>query len=329
MTVRVTEERFKLPMTASTFSGGGDMNANVAEASAGSNPPLGGSDRLAFRTALLNSSLMDAENTGRGPDASRPGGMQSRWRIHLSLLTLYPLSVGLLAALGSSNREGPMLRPDVPVLCSAVLAEMGVFGFFFVLAWLASRVTAEQLFLRSWNGVRALWRGLVWSVGLRLVVSAVVGGLAVIGLIVGDSNQEFLRELRPQHEELVDAQALTTNPAYLVLNLTVVSFLLAGFREELWRAGMLAGFAVLFPQSFATMRGKAIAIGLTAVVFGLGHLMQGWGGVAMTTVLGVGLGVIMLRYRSLWDPALAHGCFNATTFAMLYFLAKYRPEILL
>jgi membrane protease YdiL (CAAX protease family) len=271
---------------------------------------------------------METEHPIDAIDAGGPAESRRRWWPHLILLTLYPLGVGVLGALGSADRQGPLLKADIPVLLVALVVEMVVFGFVFLLAWLASRVTAEELLLTTWHGARACWRGLAYSVALRLLITVLASVAAMIALAVSGGDQDLARTFRPQHEQLVDARALTTHPAYFLLNLTVVSFLLGGLREEVWRAGMLAGWAGLFPRSFATVRGKALAISLAAVVFGLGHLMQGWGGVAMTTVLGMGLGVILVRHRSVWEAALAHGFFNATTFVLLYFLVKYRPEFL-
>jgi len=60
-----------------------------------------------------------------------------------------------------------------------------------------------------------------------------------------------------------------------------------------------------------------IAVVLAAVVFGLGHWPQGLAGVALTGTLGLGLGAILLYHRSLWVAVLAHGFFDATSFALL------------
>jgi membrane protease YdiL (CAAX protease family) len=68
------------------------------------------------------------------------------------------------------------------------------------------------------------------------------------------------------------------------------------------------------------------AVTIAALVFGLGHLPQGWGGVAVTAAMGLGLGLIMVLHRSIWEAVLAHGFFNATTFGLLYLLAKFFPE---
>ncbi|MDB6109069.1 MAG: Abortive infection protein, partial [Pedosphaera sp.] len=67
---------------------------------------------------------------------------------------------------------------------------------------------------------------------------------------------------------------------------------------------------------------------VAAVIFGLGHTAQGWSGVAITAFLGLGLGAIMLRHRSIWEAVIAHGFFDAGTFALLYCIAKFHPELL-
>jgi membrane protease YdiL (CAAX protease family) len=136
-----------------------------------------------------------------------------------------------------------------------------------------------------------------------------------------------VEHLRPEIENVVDARALE-DPLYFALSLTLISFVVAGLREELWRAGMLAGLNALFPQLFNTPAGRWAAAGIAAVVFGIGHLTQGFGGVLMTAILGLGLGLIMMRHRSIWDAVFAHGFFNATTFAMLQWMARNHPEML-
>jgi len=107
---------------------------------------------------------------------------------------------------------------------------------------------------------------------------------------------------------------------------TLVSFVLAGFTEELWRVGVLAALAALFPRLFESLRGKAVAVAMVAIVFGLGHLSQGWGGVVTTTVLGIGLGAIILFHGSVWDAVIAHGCLDASTFVLLFLLFRFFPD---
>ena len=206
--------------------------------------------------------------------------------------------------------------------------ELIAFGFIFGLAWLASRASADQLFLTWRGGWRPLWRGFLYAIGLRLLIALMLLVLGFVAAALWGSSEDLMSKLQPKMEQLIDTEALTKDPIYLWLNLTFVSFVVAGLREELWRAGMLAGLLALFPGRFDGTAGKMMAVGLVALVFGLGHLVQGWGGVTMTTVLGAGLGIIMILHRSIWEAVLAHGFFDAGSFALLYLLARFRPDLL-
>jgi membrane protease YdiL (CAAX protease family) len=199
--------------------------------------------------------------------------------------------------------------------------ELGVFGVLFAGAWLASRANRDELLLR--------WRGRWWlvplaigySVALRLgllVLAVIVTVVLVLTNVVSlDHLQHVAKANRPDVEALVDVSALRHNPAYLWLTLTLVSFVVAGFREELWRSGFLAGLRRLWPGAFGSIKGQLVAVSLAAVIFGLGHLTQGALASVMAGLLGLGLGVIMVLHRSIWPAVIAHGMFDATTFALL------------
>ena len=60
-----------------------------------------------------------------------------------------------------------------------------------------------------------------------------------------------------------------------------------------------------------------LVAGLAAVIFGLGHLPQGVGGVILTGVVGFILALVMMGHRSLWAAVIAHGFFDASTFVLL------------
>lgn len=250
------------------------------------------------------------------------------WVSHLILLGLYPLSIGLISAMQSDASAGAAIPSDPWQLVLMTLEQLGLFFVIFALAWAASRATADELMIKWRGGWHPWWRGLVYSIALRfmilvLAVIAVLFCMAVLGW-----DKDTLQQLRPQIENVVDPEALAANPFLLFLNLTLVSFVLAGFREELWRAGMLAALAALFPRFYKTIWGKGAAILLVAIIFGLGHLPQGWGGVVLTAALGMGLGVIMVFHHSMWDAVLAHGFFNATSFMALYFIAPYFQKLI-
>jgi len=168
-------------------------------------------------------------------------------------------------------------------------------------------------------------RGFVYSIALRASLFVLMAAIAVAAYLATGGKSQLASQLQPDTEHLVNAKALVENPAYFFLNVTFVSFVFAGFREELWRAGMLAGFNALLPGGLSRPGAKWLAIGFTAIVFGLGHLPQGWGGVLLTGALGLGLGMIIVRHRSIWEAALAHGFFDATTFVLLYVVARFQP----
>lgn len=250
------------------------------------------------------------------------------WAVHLALLTSYPLVLGVVSFFATPNTDQPVIPTELLSFLGMMSFELLAFGFIFGLAWLASRASAEALFL-TWNGGwRPVWRGFLYAIGLRLLIALVFLFVGFVATALLGSSDDLMKKLQPETEQLVNAQALAKDPVYLWLNLTFVSFVVAGLREELWRAGMLAGLFALFPRRFGGTAGKVVAVSLVALAFGLGHLVQGWGGVTMTTILGVGLGSIIILHRSIWEAVLAHGFFDATTFTLLYILARFRPDLL-
>lgn len=251
-----------------------------------------------------------------------------RWWIHFLILAIYPISLSLLSLSFKTKEEGPALKANIAHLGLLMLDGAIVFGLFFLVAWIASRATKDQLLLRSPSVTRSIAFGFVWSIALRVLVMIFVVILVIIAAAAGGASESDLKSLRPRVEILVDVQALVDDPIYLGINLTAISFVLAGFREELWRSGVLAGFTALFPGLTSTWRGKGLAIAFTALLFGLGHLPQGIGAVVLTMILGIGLGWIMLWRRSIWEAVFAHGFFDATTFFMLYLLQRNFPDML-
>ena len=126
---------------------------------------------------------------------------------------------------------------------------------------------------------------------------------------------------------VVDVAAMRNNPVYFWLTMTVVSFVLGGLREELWRSGVLAGMKALWPQHFGTRSGQVLAVIICAIIFGLGHLYLGWLAVCGAGFLGVGLGLIMIFHGSIWPAVIAHGLFDATSFAMFSWVVSHSTKI--
>ena len=253
---------------------------------------------------------------------------KARWWTHLVLLASYPLAIGLMSfyAADSIDVSEAALSADPFVLLVQIAEQLGFFFVLFGLAWLASRATGTQLLLGWKGGIGPILRGLAYSIGLRLAIGILAVCAVVVGMMLGGLDEETIQELRPKVERTIDIEAIETSPLYLFINVTLVSFVFAGLREELWRAGVLAGLGALFPRLFDSVVGKLGAVAIVAVIFGLGHFSQGWGGVALTTGLGVGLGAIMVFHKSIWDAVLAHGFFNASSFVLMHLLVKFFPE---
>jgi len=246
-----------------------------------------------------------------------------RWAVHLFLLAGYVLGIGLIGAKSHNDLDTEVVLPgSLAALMKLCAYEMVFFVSIFALALVFSRARAKELFLEWRGGFRPIFWGGVYSIGLRLGVMILMAIL--LAPVIATKGTKSVEGMRPKIEKVIDMEAIK-DPAYLIFTLTVVSFVVAGLREELWRAAMIAGLTGMAPGIFASKRGQYGAVLIAGVIFGLGHLPQGWGGVFLTSLLGFGLGGIMVWRKSIWEAAIAHGFFDATSFAALFLVAKYAP----
>lgn len=246
-----------------------------------------------------------------------------RWRLW-ALVVPYPLILGLVGA-SKPEDQGPVLTGGWKNLLIVCSVELALFGALLGLGCWLARSTRDDLLLRVRNLRTLAPLGIGYSIALRLglgIVGAIV--VAIIVITQGLSQQaleELMKKNGPQVEKLVNIQALTEDPVYYWLTLTFVSFVVAGLREELWRAASLSALRRLWPQGFASTRGTYVAVALTSILFGIGHLPMGWIAVGGTAFLGMALGSIMVFHRSVWPAVIAHGMFDATSFALLPLVA--------
>jgi membrane protease YdiL (CAAX protease family) len=242
------------------------------------------------------------------------------WWIHWLLMAALPIAVVFLG-MGRGPFHGPALTHSVRGLLYVCSIQVAIFGILFLLAWVASRASGEQLLLGWRPGWWVVPLGLGYSFALRLALLAlgliVVAVLLLTQILSSKELEHFSRSNAPDVQALVDVSALRHNPVYLLLTLTVVSFVLAGLREELWRSAFLAGFRRLWPRFFSGHSGEMKAIVLAAMLFGAAHAIQGPLAVVMTAFLGVGLGAIMVFHRSIWPAVFAHGFFDAASIAAI------------
>jgi membrane protease YdiL (CAAX protease family) len=64
---------------------------------------------------------------------------------------------------------------------------------------------------------------------------------------------------------------------------------------------------------------------LSSFLFGLGHLYQGWIGVMQTTLFGIVLATLTVRWSTLWPAIFAHAILNTFSLVMLERIAGQAP----
>ena len=264
------------------------------------------------------------------PPAAAPVVAAWRWWVHLVVIGVYPLLIGVIALWRHGGGGPPALPTRTPVLLLVCAVELAVFAVFFGGAWLASRATREELRLR-WRGrVRPVLLGVVYSGAIRLGLAVVAIAAAVVLLLTqvmtAADLQSFVGAHGPHVETLVDTAALRNNPVYFWIMVTFVSFVVAGLREELWRSAFLAGMGGVFPAMKTRRGARVAAVAVAAVIFGLGHLPMGGMAVVLTGLIGLLLGLIMLWHGSVWEAVIAHGMFDATSFALIPWALERLPK---
>ncbi len=236
----------------------------------------------------------------------------------LLLLGGYILSI--LIAHGSHPQKGPALPGTTGELGAVLAVDFFIFAVVMALAVWLGRPSWKDLYANHAPSPLRWLLGLLWSVTIRFGLGGVVVVVAAVWqLFRGNTGTAALEEFQPKVENLLPLQALK-DPIYLLVVCTGVSFVVAGLREELWRAGVIFAMASLLPKGMSRRARELTAVVLAAFVFGAGHLVQGVGGMVLAGILGLLLGLIMVWRRSFWEAVLAHGFFDATTFLMLRLL---------
>jgi membrane protease YdiL (CAAX protease family) len=167
--------------------------------------------------------------------------------------------------------------------------------------------------------VGALLVGLAWyaevppdALGIDDPAGAVLPGAALgIGLYAANEAGVWLagRFEIESDESLRELLAPETPGGWAVLLLVVLP-LVAGVEELLFRGALVGALAVGFSIS------PWLLAVLSSIAFGLGHGLQGPGGVLVTGVLGFALAAAFLLTGSLWVVIIAHYLVNALEFVV-------------
>jgi len=242
-----------------------------------------------------------------------------RWWIHLILIGGY-FAAAIPFALSQTPRRPALLSSPRGLLIVCAI-QIALFSIVFGLGWLASRASAEELLLKWRPKWWVIPLGISYSIAIRLIVALVLFVIVAIligtGLLARESVPAFAADSRTAAERIVDISAMQHNRTYFWLTVTIASFVVAGLREELWRSGTLAALRALWPNLFEGQDGQIAGLALIAIVFEFPHLRLGLLAAAMAAVLGFLLGIIMVVHQSIWPAVIAHGMFDATSFAFL------------
>ena len=181
---------------------------------------------------------------------------------------------------------------------------------------MAGALFVAWLWLRRDRAVAQAWDLRTPSAGWpRTLGVAVLATIAIIGWFTLGSM--LVEQMGLQTPDVVEVLGwVTQSQFHFILWIVLVAVFAAGLGEELlWR-----GFLMDRMERVAGLAGRAwLIILIQGILFGLPHLYQGWGGVIITGVVGLGLG--WLRYNrkgNLWALIIAHIAVDVIMMSLAY-----------
>lgn len=177
-------------------------------------------------------------------------------------------------------------------------------------------------------GLRLLlaMRGQGWRhIGLQTMTSKVfsrtlvallscIGANIMFTAIIFASNPQLLQEHMDQLQ--VIATVLSKETPFIGI---VAMMFFVGIYEEITARGFLLN------RCRTALGGQWAPIILSSFLFGLGHLYQGTIGVLQTTLFGIVLAALTLRWGTLWPAIFAHAILNSFSLAILQRIAEQVP----
>lgn len=206
-------------------------------------------------------------------------------------LALFVLSSVLAAAL-AAQLPGALRTPAV-VIIQGMLVIAIVAG---LLAWRGQRWSAVGLVPpESGDGPRSL-----------LAFAACLGAnLLLIYVLYGAFPQ-----IVEAHSERLGyfARQLAGGLPFPVL-VAVLGFV--GVYEEIFARGLLLA------RCRTLLKGTWGPVLASSLLFGLGHLYQGWIGVGQTTLIGIVLALLVIRWGTLWPAIIAHALLDVSSILLM------------
>lgn len=171
----------------------------------------------------------------------------------------------------------------------------------FFLLWLESEPVQDASF--SKQGFK---KAFLPALGLGLAV------FVVVNIILSSLTDALLPKTVDQG---IDMTIYMKGLLNFLLWMPMVIF--ASFVEEIQRVYVMQRFEKWFGKS-----GLLIAIAMTTICFGIGHLYQGLGSAIGTGVGGLCYALVYLRKRSLMEACLCHALFDVVSVCIGYMIAK-------
>ena len=229
-------------------------------------------------------------------DVEPPEGSRGpwRWRYLIDVIVLLTVTFLLDAVLGAfvqmpiDLEKGLVLDAIVKVLLIGV-------GCGLVL------LRGERLADIGLKRPKSWMRTLIIGVGLAAIVFVAM----------------YLSEKAGLRRELSKFKPIQGNPE-LAFVAVLYALIGAGFYEEFtFRGFLMQGLAMLFGGSRSAWIGACV---LQGVLFGAAHAYQNPLGIAITGILGILMGLLVLASgRNLWAVIIGHGLFDASRFVLFYF----------
>ncbi len=233
----------------------------------------------------------------------------SWWRFLLQLVTVLAVYlVGSTLPVLPSVISQVLQGTEAVEIGSGLAAATAIVGMALALGvcwlWLRSEGRVGEVFNLS---APTSWRSVL---GMALLATG--GTIAIFAL--GGALVQAMGLPQPDPSFVLDM--VTESPAMFALWVIGVAWFAAGLGEELlWR-----GFLMDRLERLGGLRGKVwLVLVVQAVLFGMPHLYQGWGGVIVTAMVGLLLGWVRIMQRgNLWAVVIAHAAVDTIMMSLAY-----------
>jgi uncharacterized protein len=237
-----------------------------------------------------------------GPPNTIPLGERIAAAAEVLLCSGFPtqlLLIGLLSVAGLPIRDDGGLLSSPFIFVLSLLDTVLVVGL--VLLFLRARGESPRAVLLGTRHVlREAWLGV-------LLIPVIFVGVVVILMLIITIVPSLHNVPRNPLEDL-----LRTRGDAVIFGFVVM--IAGGVREEVQRGFILHRF-----QQF--LGGAVTGIVVFSVMFGAGHIEQGWDAAIATAALGASWGIVYLVRRSIVAPMVSHAGFNLAQLAKYFVVA--------